>query len=224
MPFLEIGNRRWRWRIRVSLQDHFLYLFIPPRGKIIPERNWGMLKKAAGWTLLLIALLASSCQGVSFSSSFFSSPKASSSEGASSASGKGSLPDFYVSNPPSSSSSAVSSEASSSSSSFGSSPESPSSSVAQPDFVFSKSSDGLSYLLTKYNGAATEVTVPSSYQTLPVSGIGPDAFQSRQDITQVVLPSSLKTIGANAFGNCESLKTIALPDGLTTIRDRKSVV
>lgn len=89
--------------------------------------------------------------------------------------------------------------------------------MAQPDFVFSKSSDGLSYLLTKYNGAATEVTVPSSYQTLPVSGIGPDAFQSRQDITQVVLPSSLKTIGANAFGNCESLKTIALPDGLTTI-------
>ncbi|MBR2708632.1 MAG: leucine-rich repeat domain-containing protein, partial [Bacilli bacterium] len=47
-----------------------------------------------------------------------------------------------------------------------------------------------------------EVTLPSS-----VTIIGSYAFQS-SGITKITIPTSLKTINANAFGNCSSLATV----------------
>lgn len=44
------------------------------------------------------------------------------------------------------------------------------------------------------------------------------AFSS-SDISEVVLPNTLRIIGKDAFGNCENLKNIIIPDGVTIIPD-----
>jgi len=49
--------------------------------------------------------------------------------------------------------------------------------------------------------------------------IGNSAFNYCTKITQLNLPASLETIGYNAFSYCESLTDVILPDGVTSIGD-----
>ncbi len=45
-------------------------------------------------------------------------------------------------------------------------------------------------------------------------------FQNCTGLTEVMMPSSLRTIGHGAFQGCTSLAEITIPDGVTTIEDR----
>ncbi|WP_138262355.1 leucine-rich repeat protein [[Clostridium] hylemonae] len=56
------------------------------------------------------------------------------------------------------------------------------------------------------------VTFPSSLKT-----IGMDAFYGSTGLTEVTFPSSLETIGVNAFLSCGSLKETAFPNNLKSI-------
>jgi len=44
-------------------------------------------------------------------------------------------------------------------------------------------------------------------------------FRECTNLTQVILPSTLKIIGSHSFYNCSSLTTITLPEGVTEIGD-----
>ena len=50
-----------------------------------------------------------------------------------------------------------------------------------------------------------------------ITRIGTQSFVNMLNITTVELPSTLETIDSKAFYDCESLKYINLPEGLTTI-------
>ncbi len=84
--------------------------------------------------------------------------------------------------------------------------------------TFTLNSDGASYTVTdcvsEYPGT---IEIPETYDGLPITAIGADAFRDCNKITAVVIPDSVTVIGGSAFRNCTSLTTIDLPDNITNI-------
>ncbi len=66
-------------------------------------------------------------------------------------------------------------------------------------------------VVTKYNGTATEATVPATIDGYTVFGIGESAFKDNTAITAVTVETGVKSVGASAFENCTGLATITLP-------------
>lgn len=66
-------------------------------------------------------------------------------------------------------------------------------------------------VITKYNGTATEVTVPATIDGYTVYGVGESAFKDNTAITAVTVETGVKSVGASAFENCTGLATITLP-------------
>lgn len=71
---------------------------------------------------------------------------------------------------------------------------------------------------TEYSGT---VNLPSivlhNDRTFSVVGVGKKAFSSCQQIEQIVLPETIKTIGDEAFSGCSSLLSVNIPASVTTI-------
>ena len=63
-----------------------------------------------------------------------------------------------------------------------------------------------------YLTAAKKAEIASS-----VESIGNSAFTGSSYLEEVILKEGIKTIGANAFVQCQSIKSIDLPDSLTNI-------
>lgn len=72
--------------------------------------------------------------------------------------------------------------------------------------------------ITKYTGASGEVTVPDTIGGYPVTAIGPCAFM-QTDVTGIVIPARVSSIGGAAFEGCQKLTAVTLPEGLTAISD-----
>ncbi len=72
--------------------------------------------------------------------------------------------------------------------------------------------------LTSYEGEATDVELPAEVEGYPVTAIDSYAF-SWTEITSVVIPDSIRSIGTNAFNNCEALRSVVIGDGMQTIGD-----
>lgn len=66
-----------------------------------------------------------------------------------------------------------------------------------------------------YESNVTSVIIPDS-----VISIGNYAFAGSANLTSIVIPDSVTSIGAFAFENCSGLTSIAIPNGLTRINDR----
>ena len=88
---------------------------------------------------------------------------------------------------------------------------------------------GLEYILN-YDGTAytvvgigtvtdTDIVIPSTYNVLPVTGIGYYAFWDCDGLTSIIIPDSVTSIGQNAFEYCTELTSIAIPDSVTSIGD-----
>lgn len=63
--------------------------------------------------------------------------------------------------------------------------------------------------LREYVGTMSEVFIPRG-----VERIGREAFMGNKNVERVVLPDTVKIVGEQVFGFCESLKEIVLNDGL----------
>ena len=72
--------------------------------------------------------------------------------------------------------------------------------------------------ITDYEGEDAELTVPAELDGHPVREIGEEAFRDC-DLTTVILPEGLTSIGDSAFYFCNSLTAVTLPDSLTSIGD-----
>lgn len=75
--------------------------------------------------------------------------------------------------------------------------------------------------ITKYNGAAADVTVPTEVDGVAITEIGAEAFMYNTSITSVTIPAEITTIGLNAFEYCSNLTTLVFEAGssLTEIQD-----
>ena len=71
--------------------------------------------------------------------------------------------------------------------------------------------------ITGYEGTATEVNIPSTINGIAVTLIHKSAFGGHSKITKVSIPSTVKTIGLEAFYGCTNLKSITIPNSVTQI-------
>lgn len=67
--------------------------------------------------------------------------------------------------------------------------------------------------------SGTEANIPATYNNLPVTAIGRNAFWGSK-IAKVTIPDSVTSIGESAFEMCHSLSSITLPNYVTTIGKR----
>lgn len=64
-----------------------------------------------------------------------------------------------------------------------------------------------------------KIVVPETIEGYPVTTIGERAFEACWQISEVVLPDSIKEIGAEAFSQCYRLESINIPESVTTLRE-----
>lgn len=62
------------------------------------------------------------------------------------------------------------------------------------------------------NSSVTKIVIEEG-----VTSIGVYAFTECRNLLEVTIPSTVKSIGQNAFNNCNALSSLALPEGLTSI-------
>ncbi|MEI8206086.1 MAG: leucine-rich repeat protein [Kiritimatiellales bacterium] len=74
--------------------------------------------------------------------------------------------------------------------------------------------------ITGYIGSGGAVTITNKINGLPVTSIGPYAFNRCTNLTSVTIPSSITSIRYQAFNSCTSLTSIAIPSSVTSIDDR----
>ncbi|WP_461255665.1 leucine-rich repeat domain-containing protein [Treponema sp. R80B11-R83G3] len=88
---------------------------------------------------------------------------------------------------------------------------------AESDFKVTKLENAIS--ITKYLGSKSTVNIPSKIQNLPVTEIGAESFSGR-DITSVIIPNSVTSIGERAFYRCQSLTSVTIPNSVKSIGQR----
>lgn len=109
--------------------------------------------------------------------------------------------------------------------------------VNEEEWSWGQQEDG-TVSISGYEGAATEVEIPSSLEGKTVTAIGNSAFDgstvvkvaipdgvqsigkwafSNSSLEEITIPDSVKVIDESAFSFCEKLKSITLPDNLTSI-------
>ncbi|GHV86966.1 hypothetical protein AGMMS50255_2620 [Spirochaetia bacterium] len=72
-------------------------------------------------------------------------------------------------------------------------------------------------VITGYTGSARAVTIPATINGSPVIGIEDYAFMGNTNITSVIIPDSVKSLGDNVFQNCTALTSVTLPAYLKKI-------
>ncbi len=93
--------------------------------------------------------------------------------------------------------------------------------------VSALSGNGLKYEMNEDMGSytvtgigafeGTDLTVPSTYNGLPVTAIGEKAFYGLGSLTRVVLSDGVQSIGNEAFAGCTTLREITIPNSITTL-------
>ncbi len=74
-------------------------------------------------------------------------------------------------------------------------------------------------VMFRFIGEVTEVTIPDTYNGVPVTRVNSSVFQNNKSITSVVVGKNVKYIGANAFRGCSKLESVTLGNSVATIED-----
>ncbi len=75
------------------------------------------------------------------------------------------------------------------------------------------------YILTKYLGEESVVTIPASIDGIKVIKIGNACFSKNNKLTEITIPPSIINIDNYAFYGCENLKKVNLSNGVVEIGD-----
>ena len=86
---------------------------------------------------------------------------------------------------------------------------------ARAQFGYEINPGGTTVTITNYEGPPA-VVIPSTIDGLEITSIGPYAF-AEAEITSVIIPYDVTNIGEAAFGGCDSLTNVNIPESVTTI-------
>lgn len=84
----------------------------------------------------------------------------------------------------------------------------------QGDYELAEEPNGVS--IEKYRGEGGKLLIPSRINGRPVVKINRSAFQGTA-VTNVIIPSTVKTIEVHAFSGCDSLELLTLSEGVEVI-------
>lgn len=82
-------------------------------------------------------------------------------------------------------------------------------------YIYTLIDEGASYSIIGYEGNETELVLPSTYKDKPVTAVGDRAFKGSA-ITAMTLPSSITTIGTEAFADCPDLVSFTMSNEVTS--------
>ncbi|WP_169727725.1 leucine-rich repeat protein [Acetobacterium malicum] len=83
--------------------------------------------------------------------------------------------------------------------------------------VFETTATATAVTITKYNGSETNVVIPATINSIPVTEIGANAFSGNTRVTSVTIPATVTTLGEQAFAGCSKLSMVNLPAAITSI-------
>ena len=87
---------------------------------------------------------------------------------------------------------------------------------AQPKIPFELNEEGTAYTFLGIADTA-HITVPATYEGLPVTAVADNAFAQNLMLQGITLPDSVTQIGTRAFAGCRSLSSVTLGSGLQRI-------
>ncbi|MEE1057686.1 MAG: leucine-rich repeat protein [Acutalibacteraceae bacterium] len=82
-------------------------------------------------------------------------------------------------------------------------------------YQWTNSCDG--YKITGYDKSMNDIEIPNAIDNIPVLEIGDSVFYYCNSLTSITIPNGVTTIEQYAFYNCSSLIRIIVPDSVTTI-------
>lgn len=71
--------------------------------------------------------------------------------------------------------------------------------------------------ITAYVGTDADITIPASLEGRKVTGIGMSAFGDCSSLTSVIIPEGVTHIGDQTFLGCERLSSITISKSVTSI-------
>lgn len=74
-------------------------------------------------------------------------------------------------------------------------------------------------VVAEYRGTDASVVLPAQMESYRIIGIEPGAFEGNETIMSLVIPEGIETIGENCFKGCTQLTDIVMPDSLISIGD-----
>ena len=88
----------------------------------------------------------------------------------------------------------------------------------RPGLAFELINNNTAYRVSAGTATSGAVVIPAAYNGLPVTEIDSNAFRNTA-ITGVTIPSSVTSIGIQAFLECTSLTSVTIPSSVTSIGD-----
>ncbi len=71
--------------------------------------------------------------------------------------------------------------------------------------------NGDSFIVSNCDKSVIDVTIPKTMNGLPVTGIGKGAFKNNGSLKSVAIPESITSIGVDTFKGCNGLTTMSIP-------------
>ena len=84
------------------------------------------------------------------------------------------------------------------------------------DYKYTINGDG-SATIIKYNGNESDLTIPAKLDGYAVTAIGYETFAWCDSLTSIAIPDGVTSIGEYAFYYCESQTSITIPESVTSI-------
>ncbi len=88
--------------------------------------------------------------------------------------------------------------------------------VATPVWSYTVDGDG-NATITGFSGSVSALMIPETIDGYPVIAIGDGAFKNKTSLRSVLIPNSVTTIGNTAFSGCSNLRSVMLSRNLISL-------
>ncbi len=89
--------------------------------------------------------------------------------------------------------------------------------AATEGLIFTAIKNGEAYMLTGYEGTASEIYIPSTHNGKPVMRITAYVFEENTNVTSVIIGDNIMYIDSHAFADCVNLKSVIIGSNVTEL-------